>query len=112
MNIHDEFKPYNAYLVKDMELFQIVLDKIQAAKQGELIPLTREEHHAWVQAIQIKKTVPTIKAEAITKCPRCKSDLEIINFPFEGDLRCPKCKRTFRPERYNIHYKEQEEQAD
>lgn len=109
MDMHEEFKPYNVYLVKDTELFQIVLDKIQAAKPGELVPLTRAEHHAWEQAIQIKKTVPTIKAEAITKCPRCKSDLEVTNFPFEGDLRCTKCKRTFRPERCNIHYKEQEE---
>ena len=92
MDMQEEFKPYNVYLVKDTELFQIVLDKIQAAKPGELVPLTRAEHHAWEQAIQIKKI------EAITKCPRCKSDLEVVNFPFEGDLRCTKCKRTFRPE--------------
>lgn len=60
---------YNVYLVKDTELFQVILDKIQAAKPGELIPLTREEYQAWEHAIQIKKTVPTTK-----------------------------CKRTFRPE--------------
>lgn len=97
MDMHEEFKSYNVYLVKDAELFQVILDKIQAAKSGELIPLTREEHHAWEQAIQIKETVPTVKAEATTKCPRCKSYLEVVNFPFEGDLRCPKCKRMFRP---------------
>lgn len=113
MDMHEEFKLYNVYLVKDIELFQIVLDKIQAAKPGELVPLTRAEHHAWEQAIQIKKTVPTVKTEVITKCPRCKSDLEVTNFPFEEDLRCTKCKRVFRSEEeHSIHSRDQEERKD
>jgi len=95
MDMHKEFKSYNVYLVKDKELFQVVLDKVQAAKPGELIPLTREEYHAWEQAIQIKKTIYPIEAEAITKCPRCKSDLDVVNFPFEGDLLCTKCTRNW-----------------
>lgn len=30
-------------------------------------------------------------------CPRCRTfTLEIVNFPFEGDCKCTKCKRVFR----------------
>lgn len=100
-------KHYNVYLVKNSELFQAVLDKIQAARPGELIPLTPEEYSAWGQAIRIKKM------ETTRKCPRCNSDLEVTDFPFEGDLRCTKCKRTFRPEEeHSIHSRDQEERKD